>query len=65
MDLIKYIIEIQNKDLLKRIADDYFDEEDKQKFINKYDKSLMRYIPIKKRDEIICYKAKIHSKYLR
>ena len=49
MDLIKHIIEIQNKDLLKRIADDYFDEEDKQKFINKYDKKLMRYIPKKKR----------------
>ena len=65
MDKINYIIQQQNKILLQRIADDFIDDEDKEDFIKKYDKPLLKYIPIIKRDHINSYKAKINSKYLR
>lgn len=65
MDKINYIIQQQNKILLQRIADDFIDDEDKEDFIKKYDKPLLKYIPIIKRDYINSYKAKINSKYLR
>jgi|TARA_B110000495_G_C22656811_1_gene389059 hypothetical protein len=39
MDNIKIILELQNMNLLKKIAEDKFkDEEDKIKFIEKYNK---------------------------
>ena len=65
MDILKDIIDIQNKELLKRIADDYFDEKDKEKFIKKYDKQLLKYIPIDKRNNIATFKGQLNSKYLR
>ena len=48
MDDIKQIVELQNIDLLKRIADDKFtNDKDKQHFIDKYNKTNYRNFKIK------------------
>ena len=65
MDKINYYIKEQNKILLQRIAEDFIDDKDKEDFIKKYDKPLLKYVPIIKRDNVNYYKARMNSKYLR
>ena len=65
MDIINYIIQKQNKILLQKIAEDIIDNKNKDDFIKTYNKPLLKFIPIIKRDDSNIYKAKLNSKYLR
>lgn len=59
MNILSRIIYEQNKDLLKKIADDNFSEEDdKTKFISKYHKLNYTHLNILKKDDLESYKKK-------
>ena len=59
MNILSRIIYEQNKDLLKKIADDNFSEEDdKTKFISKYHKLNYAHLNTLKKDDLESYKKK-------
>ena len=66
MDDIKQIVELQNIDLLKRIANDKFtNDEDKQAFINKYNKTNYRNFKIRNNTNILNEYIKISNCVLK
>ena len=66
MDDIKEIVKLQNIDLLKKIADDKFsNDEDKQAFINKYNKTNYRNFKIKSDPNILDGYLKISNCVLK
>tara|TARA_Y100001935_G_C17089108_1_gene400265 strand:- start:360 stop:566 length:207 start_codon:yes stop_codon:yes gene_type:complete len=66
MDDIKEIVKLQNIDLLQKIADDKFtNDEDKQAFINKYNKTNYRNFKIKSDPNILDGYLKISNCVLK
>ena len=66
MDDIKQIVELQNIDLLKRIANDKFtNDEDKQHFIDKYNKTNYRNFKIRNDTNILNEYIKISNCVLK
>jgi hypothetical protein len=62
MDIIKYILKKQNIDLLNRIADDvYKKQEDKDEFIDRYDKINFRLINTINEDNYSYYKLIVND----
>ena len=60
MNILSRIIYEQNKDLLKKIADDNFSEEDdKTKFISKYHKLNYAHLNTLKKDDLESYKRSL------
>ena len=60
MDILRDIIHSQNLDLLQRIANDmYIEENDKIKFIQKYHKKNFAIINIEQKDKTSLYQKRI------
>ena len=60
MDIIRDVIYEQNIDLLERIANDmYIEQEDKEKFIKKYHKKNFTSLKVVKRDTTPNYVKKL------
>lgn len=66
MNILSRILYEQNKELLKRIADDNFSEdEEKEKFINKYNKLNYVHLTIIKKENVNEYKKKYEKFSMR
>lgn len=61
-DILNKIIVEQNKNLLKKIADDnFFNEDDKKKFINKYSKLNYTLLQVVKKDTLPEHEKRLNN----